>query len=303
MPFTVIKGRFPVIGKSPDGDSIRFAPDNPVLIRKLPGPRDKKAVTEWQLRLEAIDALETHYAGRSQPDQWAFEATERLLGFVGITNTLWDARRKTVVSADDNTRGWILSREREKNRRPVAFLFAGDTDEEDGAEVRLTPKMMRKSFNFAALAEGLAYPTYYQGLFADLRAELTKAVREARSKSCGLWPDDATNAGFDATSLSVLIDDTPIMPKLFRRLSDYMAAKGTAIGFRDALSQSREGVLHLPTQNFTHFDTFIEQAPGSTRIRMTVPPEELVFDPMPAQPTNKFAAMVGAPISGEAMAV
>lgn len=98
----------------------------------------------------------------------------------------------------------------------------------------------------------------------------------------------------------MLIDDIPILPKLFRRLSDYMAANGSALGFKEALEAAKEPVLNLEDQNFTHFDTFIEQAPGSTRIRLTVPPESLVFDPMPARPTNNFALMIGAPITGEA---
>lgn len=302
MPFKLIKGSFRVVGASPDGDSIRFHADDPALIRDLPGPRDTRPRPFAQLRLEGIDSLETHYAGRHQPERWAHAATERLLDFVGITGVEWDARHSTIVAANDGTRGYILSREREKNRRPVAFLFAGDSAQPDGSDAFLDPAMLRDSFNFAALAEGLAYPTYYQKLFADLRDAMTEQVVAARAAARGLWPDDATNSGVDATDLSVLIDEVALLPKLFRRLSDYMAAEGTALGFHEALAAAQEPVLDLATSNFTHFDTFIEQAEGSTRIRLTVPPESLVFDPMPTQPANRFAALVGAPLSGEALA-
>lgn len=301
MPFTLIKGSFRVVGASPDGDSIRFHADDPALIYALPGPRDTRPRAFAQLRLEGIDTLETHYNGRHQPDRWAYEATDRLLRFVGITGVRWDARHATVVAANDGTRGYILSREREKNRRPVAFLFAGDPAEADGAAVFMDVARLRASYNHLAIAEGLAYPTFYQGLFADLRDELTAQVVAARAAGRGLWPEDRTNSGVDATDLSVLIDQAPLLPKLFRRLSDYMATKGTALGFRDALEAAREPVLDLATANFTHFDTFVEQAEGSTTVRLTVPPETLVFDPMPAQPVNSFAALVGAPFSEEAL--
>lgn len=300
MPFTLIKGSFRVVGMSPDGDSIRFAADNRDLINNLPGsPPDPNPRPTAQLRLEGIDALETHYAARHQPTQWAHAARDRLLDFVGIRNVVWDANQTTVVSADDGTRGWILSRQKEKYGRPVAFLFAGETAEQDGSQIMLQTDLLKQSFNHAAMAEGLAYPTYYEGLFSDLRNELTSVATAARSNGLGLWPVDRSTAGFDATSLAVIIDDVAILPKLFRRLSDYMATAGTAIGFREALALSQEPVWDLRNQNLTHFDTFIEQASGSAHIQMTRAPEELVFDPMPQVAANHFAAMIGAPISGE----
>lgn len=300
MPFTLIKGSFRAVGMSPDGDSIRFAADDRDLINSLPGgPPDPNPRPSVQLRLEGIDALETHYAARHQPTQWARAARDRLLNFVGIRNVVWDANQATVVSANDGTRGWILSRAKEKFGRPVAFLFAGETVEQDGSQIMLRTDLLKQSFNHAAMAEGLAYPTYYEGLFSDLRNELTSVAQAARANGLGLWPVDRSTAGFDATSLAVIIDDVAILPKLFRRLSDYMATEGTAVGFREALELSEEPVWDLRNQNLTHFDTFIEQAPGSVHIRMTRAPEELVFDPMPQVAPNHFAAMIGAPVSGE----
>lgn len=302
MPFTLIKGSFRVVGMSPDGDSVRFAADDLDLINNLPGgPPDPNPRPSVQLRLEGIDALETHYAARHQPTQWARAARDRLLDFVDIRNVIWDANQATVVSANDGTRGWILSREKEKYGRPVAFLFAGDTAEPDGSQIFMGLDLLKESFNHAALAEGLSYPTYYEGLFSDLRDEMTSVTKAARANGLGLWPVDRSTAGFDATSLAVIIDEVAILPKLFRRLSDYMATEGTAVGFREALAESREPVWDLRNQNHTHFDTFIEQAPDGTHIRMTREPEELVFDPMPQVPPNHFAAMIGAPVSGEAL--
>src|SRR4051812_14468705 len=63
MPFSLIKGTFHVAGYSPDGDSIRFQADDKSLWAKLSGPPAKLNAREHtQLRFEAIDTLETHYA-------------------------------------------------------------------------------------------------------------------------------------------------------------------------------------------------------------------------------------------------
>jgi hypothetical protein len=222
----------------------------------------------------------------------ARSARDRLLEFVGIADVTWDSAENTVLSADDGTPGYILSRTVEKNGRPVAFMFAGNAPEADGTDVFLDAARLRESYNYAALAEGLAYPTYYKGLFADLRNALTDAVGEARNRALGVFEMDRTTEGFDAASLSSITRDNVILPKLFRRLSEYMVNFGTAEGFKDKMRQSAEPVLDLRDMNFTHFDTFIVQAAGDTEIRLTRAPEELVFDEMPTRPTNAFSALM-----------
>lgn len=303
MPFKVIKGRFHVVNYSPDGDSIRFEPDNAAFIKGLAGGRPRfNARNHIQLRIEAIDTLETHYTPPSgggtyhQPLALAHSAAERLLDFVGIKDVRWDAGRKTVLSAADGTRGYILSRSVEKNGRPVAFVFAGEPQEQDGTDIMLSPSRMRNSYNYVALAEGFAYPTYYEGLFHDLRAELNAAVQKARTNGSNIYGQDRTNTGFDAQTLAAITEDFAIMPKLFRRLTEYMVNNGSAVGFKAKLAQSKERVLDLVEANFTHFDTFIEQADGSSHIRLTRLPEELIFDPMPGRPANAFSAIMNSEI-------
>lgn len=300
MPFVVIKGRFHVVGYSPDGDSIRFAPDDLGTLGRLGGFRPKvNARGHVQLRVEAIDTLETHYSPPSgggvyhQPDALARAATDRLLDFAGVTNLRWDDGRRTVLAADDGTPGHVLSRAVEKNGRPIAFVFAGDPPEADGDDVFLDAALLRGSYNHAALAEGLAYPTFYKGLFGDLRDVLAGASAAARAAGLGVWLTDGTNAGFDARDLTVITRDVPILPKLFRRLTEYMVSYGTAVGFKQKLAQSQEPVLDLARLNFTHFDTFVEQDEDSTAIRMTAFPETLVFDEMPQRPANGFSALMG----------
>jgi hypothetical protein len=300
MPFTVIRGTYHVVRYSPDGDSIRFQADDTALLRDLPGRVRINARNHAQLRIEGIDTLETHYTPPSgggtyhQPLQLAETARSALLDFVGITNVQWDSAHNTVISANDGTRGYILSRDVEKNGRPVAFVFAGNPAEQDGASIFFDPARLRQSYNFLALQQGLAYATYYMGLFNDLRSELTSAVDQARAANRGVYAIDATNSGIDASSLRVLTEDVAIMPKLFRRLLEYMVNYDSAVGFKDKLAQSHEPVLEIATTNFTHFDTFIDQPNGSVQIKMTRKPEELVFDAMPTRPPeHTFSALMG----------
>jgi len=81
--------------------------------------------------------------------------------------------------------GYIFSREVEVNRRAVAFVYAGDPPEADGASVALDGGRVQGSLNYALLAQGLVFPTYYHGLFADLRQVFTAASQAARQAALG----------------------------------------------------------------------------------------------------------------------
>ena len=189
-----------------------------------------------QLRIEAIDTLETHYSTSGgtlhQPLDVALQAAEALLAFAGITNVVWNSNRTNIVSANDGTPGYILSRAVEKYGRPIAFVFAGTPDEEDGAEIILDVDGLAGSYNRLALADGHAYPTFYNGLFHDLREDLTLAARAARQANKGVYSVDATQTGVDASSLADLTERSAVLPKLFRRLVDYITETGTVEGFK-----------------------------------------------------------------------
>jgi hypothetical protein len=168
MPFKLIPGTYHVIGFSPDGDSIRFRPENPQQLLELENkPANLDLGRPVQLRIEAIDTLETHYSLKSggtvhQPREHAERARQALLDFVGITNVKWSPDGKKVVSADnDGARGYILARAFEKNGRPIAFVFAGNpAGETDGY---LDPEQMRHSYNFMAVVEGRRIPRSTRG--------------------------------------------------------------------------------------------------------------------------------------------
>ncbi len=277
MPFVVIKGTFHIEGYSPDGDSVRFRADNKEHWAKLSGPSVQlNAKDHAQLRLEAIDTLETHYQNTHQPLELAIGALEHLLEGLGITDVEWNETMTTVTAANDGTEGYILSRAVEKYGRPVTFVYTGTSPEEDGSEIFLDADRMRQSLNHRALEDGVAYPTYYKGLFHDLREALTKAVSHAREAKRGVWAEDRTNAGFEVEGLRSITDEHVVLPKLFRRLAEYLEGGGSVVGFEEFLETRDEEVIVISTVHPTHFDTLVE-VDGNT-VRMTEPPENLLFE-------------------------
>jgi hypothetical protein len=64
MPLSIIKGHDRIQNSEPDGDSIHFHPANPEAFTSLHLGAHLSGQGGSQLRLEAIDALETHYSPR-----------------------------------------------------------------------------------------------------------------------------------------------------------------------------------------------------------------------------------------------
>jgi endonuclease YncB( thermonuclease family) len=275
MPFTLIRGRYHVQGYEPDGDSVRFEANDEDHWKKLAGTVQLNARGHAQLRLEAIDTLETHYKGEHQPMGLAQKALDFLLHELGISAAVFDPLMLNTVEAEDATPGYIVSREVEKFGRPIAFAFAGTPTETDGSALFFTPARLRDSLNFKSVTEGLAYPTYYSGLFPDLRAELTAATQAARQAHREIWNEDVTNTGFDVPNLNAITEQHVILPKLFRRLVEFLRGGGTLDRFKAFLEAQAEEIVILSTGHFTHFDTIVEVQNG--RVRLTELPENVMF--------------------------
>jgi len=135
MPLNLIKGQYRIVHSEPDGDSVHFFPDNPTAFTSLHINAYLGSGGAAQLRLDAIDALETHYTPPAhgaktmhQPLDLAHAAGARLLGLLGFTDVVRDG--ETVVSATpDATPGYILTRFADKYGRPVSLAYAGATDQ------------------------------------------------------------------------------------------------------------------------------------------------------------------------------
>ncbi|OQY81282.1 MAG: hypothetical protein B6D40_11295, partial [Anaerolineae bacterium UTCFX3] len=159
--FTIIKGRFHVKGYQPDGDSIRFEADNPALWDAFQwDSASKKKAAKKQLRIEAIDALETHYEGYHQPRPFAIAALERLLKLLGIENVRYSLNVATIVDADDAQPGFIATDGLDRYDRPISLLFPASAKLTDGSLLTSDRLPLEKSVNYLLAREGLVYPTF-----------------------------------------------------------------------------------------------------------------------------------------------
>jgi hypothetical protein len=94
-------------------DSIRFTPDDPAQWDLIKGSQVKRnASGSSQLRLDAIDALETHYGTprTHQPLDLAHSAADELLDWLGFTDVVRDQNETVTSSTPDTTAGYILTR-------------------------------------------------------------------------------------------------------------------------------------------------------------------------------------------------
>lgn len=269
--FISISGTFHVTGYSPDGDSLHFQAINADNWERLRGHQVRlNRLGQAQLRLEGIDALELNFEGRHQPLKYAREALDFLLSHLRIRGNLFGPSH-----ARDGAAGCILARHAEKNRRPVAFVFAGTPAWPDGEKVFLDAAQLRKSVNYLLLRAGLVYPAYYEGLYADLREELTRGMQEARKKRLGLWPRDCTNSGVVMDEGRAGLEKCIFLPKLFRRLVRFMKENRNISEFKDYLDAHPDPAVHLPTGRFTDLAALVEVR-GNT-VKLTAAPEDLVF--------------------------
>jgi endonuclease YncB( thermonuclease family) len=294
MPLIEIPGSFRVMNTSPDGDSVRFYADDRDIFTRAGLAVRLNAGGGAQLRLDGIDALETHYAPPHghrtwrQPAQLAIRAADALLEYLGFH----DVQRTddgTVRSVEPaQTRGYILTRFADTYGRPVSMVFAGDpaADREvDRSGTGAVPRVylhadgLRRSANYQLLAAGLAYPTFYSRLYLDLRQAMAAAAKEAREGRAGVWEHDATLPGVTLQSRDQLEQEVILLPKLFRRLAEYLSLDESGEvhldGFDAFLEQHDDRLFTVPDGHATSFDTLIDVR--HNHIKLTVPPERLVF--------------------------
>jgi endonuclease YncB( thermonuclease family) len=284
MSLYLIKGQYRIVHSEPDGDSVHFFPDDTEAFTSLHLAAHLGGGGAAQLRLDAIDALETHYTPAThgartlhQPLDLAHAAGGRLLELLGFTNVVRDG--ETVTGATpDATPGYILTRFADKYGRPVSLAYAGATDRPDQQPVFTDVGLLRGSVNYQLLSEGLVYPTFYSRLYPDLRADLTVAAAEARGSKAGVWASDATTSGATIQTLADLTDRLVIMPKLFRRLAEYFALGAGDVslaGFMAFLASHNDRLYVISDGHATGFDTVVE-VDGRT-VRLTRDITDLIF--------------------------
>ena len=235
-----------------------------------------------QLRLDGIDALETHYSPRGggplhQPIDLAHQARDELARWLGFRGVQRDGETVTAATPEQLP-GYLLTRGADVYGRCVALVGRGAAPAASGTQTMVRVADLRRTANHRLMATGLAYPTFYLKLFPDLRAELAKQARQARDAKKGVWAEDRTQKGVDVKSLATLTDDAVLLPKLFRRLVDYLALNDGDValdGFPAYLAQRQDPVFILSTGHYTGFD-FVVDVRGQV-VRLTTEPEDLVF--------------------------
>lgn len=238
MGFRLVRGEFHLFykktrheGSEPDGDTVWFKPNNLKLLENFSLADEIPARTAKvnggglvNLRFEGIDALELHYEGGQQQDAGARAARDFTLQRLGFQQVTYSGQElKSVRSAQPHPRkGYILTRTIDPFSRPVAFIFAGETNIADGKEVFLDVPHMDKSVNAQLAKAGFAYPGYYKTIPTDLRNRLTQLADEAyyASPRRGVWAEDVTMKGAVCNNLQQLQTHV-LWPKLFRRLTGY----------------------------------------------------------------------------------
>lgn len=266
MPFTLFKGTFQPSFGFPDGDSLRFVPDNPDpiyrLTRRGEPPKINPRNGSIQLRYEGIDTPE-----KSAIDPFASDATASNLNLAGTNN------------GEDSARGYVYSTQLGTRGRLIALVYAGETEEEDGSEKFLGPEDIASSINVQQLQLGHAYPLYYDTFFHDLRDYCRGEVEKARNAGLGVWSGDASTSGFEWNDdLKAL---PPIFPKLWRRIQKYMRdetfydADDPAANFVPYLRSLRdERVLTLNDAKMTGFDNLVKTS--GSQLQLLSDPNEMV---------------------------
>lgn len=284
--YTLIKGVYYVVGMSPDADSIKFKADNPALWDTIQTDNRKRFEQELKqeqgvvtIRLQAIDALETHYSPPSlrapkdisskaknakhpakgnhkQPPQLGTQATDTFLNFMNVTDVTWKrwgrntwidtatVNGKTVQDKfEDAIPGYIITNDVERNGRPLGWVFAGEPPVADGTllDKKQVGQLVSESANHHLLERGTVYPFFYMGLPGAIRIPLMEAAKKAQQNpdQDDIWLHDSTQDGVEIATLGSLYNDTVVYPYLFRRIVRQWYSK-TLNNFWDGLRQDKD---------------------------------------------------------------
>lgn len=289
MPLTLIEGTFRIEGAAPDGDSIKFYPTNKSDWNVLAGQRvrfNKKGGA--QLRLDGIDTLETHYAPLGgtlgtihQPLEFGHVAADALLKFLGFKSWKRSKDEKITDSDPDEIKGHILTRFVDTYGRAVAFALPGHVaGKKTGDQIRFDIAYLKRTANYHLLDAGLAYPTFYSKMYFDIRREMAKASQAARAAKKGVWGTDVTLSGATVTQLADVTEKQLLIPKIFRRLTDYFGQNDgniTLDGFDDYLAQRDDRVFVLSQGQITGFDSVVKVDEAANTVRLQTEPEDIIF--------------------------
>jgi endonuclease YncB( thermonuclease family) len=235
--YVVIPGTFLTVGYEPDGDSIRFAADDPAQYNHLHRShliQLSKKDGSVQLRFEGIDATELHYGGGEQP--LGREARDALLKAMGFTSWTLAAGSPSKIATSDpaSLRGGILSTAADVHGRPISYAMLKE-NLPSSSSIVVDEATLRATLNFEMLNSGLAYLLTYTSMPLSHRDIFHNAAQATRDADRGVWAIDSTAEFVLKDESSIDRNGACIFPKLFRRCTDYI--KAVKAGFRGELKE------------------------------------------------------------------
>jgi hypothetical protein len=301
MAPNVINGHVRVIGCAPDGDTVRFLPDDPA---DLPRSVHLHADGSVTVRLDGAEALESWYTPMGSRTRWhqplmlAEAAAASVLEALSFTDIRRDDVGRVLASRPELVPAHLAVRSVDPKGRLIALLVAGRLRgprrpgtalrDDRGADLQpYTPTQVRGSVNWMLLRQGLAYPWLSVHHLPEVRAEFVAAARHAQEQHRGIWPHDVSLSGFSVRNASALCEDLVMLPRLFRRIADHCDGSGvfpdgparpgtinlTAV--RRQVGLRTADVIELPGGAVRSFDTLVEAQ--RQRIRMLAPAEALIM--------------------------
>jgi hypothetical protein len=174
--------------------------------------------------------------------------------------------------------GYILTRSADLYGRCIALVGRGDAPQADGSSFFVDVDALRTTANHHLITQGVVYPTYYRALFQICAT--SSPLRPSRPATpdsvCG--PVTQPLKASKSPGLDALQDDIVTVPKLFRRLVDYLhLGDDSMAGFPAFLDQAADKFFILSTgHSTTGLDAIVEIS--GNNVKMTRPIEDLVFD-------------------------
>ncbi len=298
-----LSGRFTLLDSAPDGDSIHFIPDHPQLLQSQALPAEdvpavrklglpSRRALRWSprgaitLRLEGIDALETHYLAKGglgvlcQPPPWPERAAWALLQYLGFERVVRGPGERILGTEPAATRGAIQLERVDRYGRAVAYAFRGHIQDPPARVCALSPTVLASSANGYLLQQGLVYPVLYQDMAPSTLRWFYQQTQRVRCTGRGLWPMDRTHAGFVFQSVQDLQQRALIWPKLYRRLVDQLGgAKPDPLDSLEQALETRVGSVRLWREGVTvSFADLLQIDRREQRVRLLVMPEEIAFN-------------------------
>jgi|SoiMethySBSTD1v2_1073268.scaffolds.fasta_scaffold1059957_1 endonuclease YncB( thermonuclease family) len=295
--YTVIHGQYrihradnPRQGPQPDGDTVRFEPNNLQLLNTLPRfsgrPPDIRSLG-INVRYECIDTLETHFEQAHQNSAFGFAARDKNLAMLGYTNVVFLPDDPNIVATVDTDPlpGFVIANGIEANGRLLGLTYTGQPPAGDGERIFVDENILDQSVNAKLVQAGLAYVEPYDTMPISLINHMRTIIGTARKGGIGIFTAEGVGVGKAATIAS--LDDAQglvMWPKLFRRLTTFFHTGMLGLAGFDAWVRQdpvkRDDTLRLPDGEKANMHDTYEISGNQLSLRYN--PEDLIIAPDPA---------------------